>query len=140
MKKNDKPEDKIKVFMEICDDVSEGLSLRKSCAKHHISPKTFRKARKEIDEIGSQYTHAREDSTDALLDEMDEILDSVKKGTMKPDAARVIVDTIKWKLVKFYPKMYGDISKTQLIDDKGNGINPFEAFYKALCENKDYTR
>lgn len=31
-------------------------------------------------------------------------------------------------------------NKTQFVDDEGNGINPFEVFYKALCEKKDWTR
>ena len=46
------------------------------------------------------------------------------------------------KLVEFIAK-YTDqepAGKSMLVDNDGNGINPFEAFYKSICETKDYNR
>ena len=64
----------------------------------------------------------------------------LEAGEIDSATANVLINTEKWKASKFYPKMYGDRQQTQFVDDKGNGINPFDAFYKAVCEKKDYTR
>lgn len=46
------------------------------------------------------------------------------------------------KLVEFIAKYTGQepAGKSMLVDNDGNGINPFEAFYKSICETKDYNR
>lgn len=138
--KKNKTKDVLSVCFDICDDVAGGLSLMKACKQHKISHVTFRKLRRENQELESLYTHARESCTDALMEEFDEIMEKLKAQKIDPSSARVLLEALKWKLCKFYPKMYGDRMQTQIVDDDGKSINPFEAFYKKVCEQKDYAR
>ena len=132
--------DKEKIYAQLLQDVAEGLSLRKACAKHKISPFDFRLKMRKDETLQAQYTQAREDSTDSMLDEFNGIMEDLRANKIDSSTARVLLDALKWRLCKFYPKMYGDRQQTQFVDEKGNGINPFDAFYKAVCEKKDYTR
>lgn len=77
------------------------------------------------------------------------LIDNVQttKGKMETQTAillGLIAKAIKGdvRAIEFIRDTLGEnpSNKTQFVDDKGNGINPFEVFYKALCEKKDWTR
>jgi hypothetical protein len=64
---------------------------------------------------------------------MDEIWEGCRLGKYDPSTARVLIDTLKWKAAKYYPKMYGDKVQqehsgevTTNIISLGNGIKPNE--------------
>ena len=133
-----KKEDILKACLQICDDVQNGLSLVNACRKNNLSRSAFYEKLNCDENLANKYARARERSTDSMLDEFDALMKKLEAGEIDSSTARVLLDALKWKLSKFYPKMYGDMQKTQLVDE--NGSNPFEIFYKAICEKKDYTR
>jgi hypothetical protein len=59
-------------------------------------------------EFSDQYARARERRADARAERIDDLCDDVKAGTLKPDAARVIIDAEKWQAGKENSKRYGD--------------------------------
>lgn len=129
------------VFSAICDELSDGVTVEEACNKHGVLYRTFRKYIEKSDEnIGQLYARAREWRGEACLMKIDSIMRKLEAGEIDSATANVLINTEKWKASKFYPKMYGDRQQTQFVDEKGNGINPFDAFYKAVCEKKDYTR
>lgn len=98
---------------EICERVSNGERIKvilKSNDKYPSFP-TWCKWKRENIELLNLYTCSIQDKAENGDDTIDEILEDVKNGTIDPAQARVIIDTLKWKLSKYYPKMFGDSSK-----------------------------
>jgi len=104
---------------KICDQLSEGISLRTVCNVEDMPSKItvfswFRK----YPEFLTQYARAKEESADALFEETidiaDESLDDAKTysdskgGSAIVNAYRLKVDTRKWMMSKMKPKKYGD--------------------------------
>lgn len=118
----------------ICALLTEGKSLRSVCLQEDMPDKStvFRWLRENKD-FQDQYARAKEESTDAMYEEIRDISDdgiSVVKGSAEKKSGaiaqivRLQVDTRKWMMSKMKPKKYGD--KTDITSDgkaiQGNGI------------------
>ena len=55
-----------------------------------------------------KYARAKEDSSDALADDIQDIGDKVLTGEYEANNARVAIDAKKWIASKLKPKKYGD--------------------------------
>jgi hypothetical protein len=76
-----------------------------------------------------------QDKAESVDAQMDEIWDGCKNGLYDPATARLLIDTLKWKAGKYYPKMFGDkidhttdgekIQSTVIVN-LGSGLNPDE--------------
>lgn len=118
---------------KICEQLAEGTSLRTVCIPDDMpaASTVFGWLRKN-EEFVKQYARAKEESADALAEEIMDISDEsfgVVTGLDKSDNARVQamklrVDTRKWIMSKMKPKKYGD--KLDVVSDgkaiKGNTI------------------
>jgi hypothetical protein len=92
--------------LRICDLLSDGLSLRKICARADMPAKiTVLKWLGRIPDFAAHYAWAREMQADVGVDEMQEIADNPK---LDPADKRVRIDTRKWIAAKMRPKKYGD--------------------------------
>ncbi len=102
----------------ICNELSEGISLRTVCLAEDMPSKTtvFRWLR-ENKEFRNQYATAKDESADALFEETIDIadgsVDEAKQADPKASGAvvnaiRLKVDTRKWMMSKMKPKKYGD--------------------------------
>jgi len=128
---------------KICSLLAEGISLRTICSAPDMPSKTsvFRWMRTNED-FRVQYEKAKEESADALVEEMldiaDEnpvIIENDENGgvkTTKLDSAgiarnRLRVDTRKWVASKLKPKRFGD--KTAV---EHSGVVEIDHFNDAL--------
>ena len=68
----------------------------------------------ENPEFGTQCAHARALQIDALVDDMADIEDRVLTGEIKPDAARVVLDSQRWRAIKVAPQKYGDTKQVNV--------------------------
>ncbi len=114
---------------EICSQLSDGVSLRSICRQDDMpAASSVFKWLRENDRFSEQYTKAKEESADALVEDMLDIADNdvadvvlvdgvplVVDGEMvkqthsaKVAHARLRVDTRKWAASKLKPKKYGD--------------------------------
>lgn len=59
------------------------------------------------EEFRTKYARAREDQADTIFDGMSEVEDDVISGKLKADAARVVLDSRRWRAEKLKPKKYG---------------------------------
>lgn len=110
----------------ICDQLSEGASLRTVCAAENMPDKStvFRWLFNRKD-FCDQYTRAKEESADAMAEDVLDIADDGINDYMKVygddeevygwklngDAiqrSRLRVETRKWLMAKMKPKKYGD--------------------------------
>lgn len=114
-----------KIADEICGQLAEGRSLRTICKADDMpSCVTVYAWMRAHPEFLKQYTRAKEDSADALAEEMLDIADDgtndwyeqqISEGVVlkKPDTehinrSRLRVDTRKWIASKLKPKKYGE--------------------------------
>jgi len=108
----------------ICAELADGKSLRTICRSDDMpSVKTVFNWMRTRPEFLQQYTRAKEESADALSDEMVEIADDAANdwmATNDPDnpgykingehvqRSRLRIETRKWLASKLKPKKYGD--------------------------------
>lgn len=113
----------LELAKEICEKVSLGddvVNILK--AKKYPSFPTWCKWKRDNQELFKLYVNSVQDKSDVELNEMNEIQQELRDGTLTPAQANVLIQTIKWKLAKFYPKMYGERQELDLTT-KGEKIN-----------------
>ncbi len=102
----------------ICNELSEGISLRTVCLADDMPDKTtvFRWIRQN-EEFRNQYARAKEESADAqhevLMDLGDNAIDlsqsvDPKASSAVVQAVKLKADNLKWSMSKMKPKKYGD--------------------------------
>lgn len=140
MKKTNKPQKKEIDVDKILSLISEGMSLTRACKLCGSNKDIFRARTLENEELARRYARAQEDRGNAYADKIDEIEEQLRRGEIDAQTARVLIDSQKWKACKFFPRMFGERVQTQFVDEKGNDKDPFDNFYKAVCEKKDYVK
>lgn len=123
----------------LCQRIAEGRSLRKACglpdmpskrtvlrwlAAQDPTPPVVDGAIPRpgpFDAFRAQYARACAIRGEARGDEIDDYKAQLLAGTLKADAARVLIDATKWQASKEAPKKYGEA-----ITIKGDKDNPIE--------------
>jgi hypothetical protein len=96
------------VKQTILDRLAQGESLNAICKDEGLP--AFRTVMDWLEQDGdfrTKYARAREAQADVLFDGMAAIEGKVEEGSLKPDAARVILDSQRWRAEKLKPKAYG---------------------------------
>jgi len=108
---------------EICEEVANGKNIIATLKSNESYPSwsTFRKWKNEHSELSTLYVKAIQDKSEAVIFEMDEISAELRKGELDASTANVLIQTLKWKAAKFYPKMFGD-NKNVDVTTKGEAI------------------
>lgn len=93
----------------ICDQVADGENII-SVLKESSYPSwsTFRRWKNENEELRTLYVNSQQDKGIALENEIDDVMASLKAGEIDASTANVLIQTLKWKMAKFYPKLFGD--------------------------------
>lgn len=110
---------------QICEQLAQGLSMRTVCKADDMPcMSTVFKWLREKDEFSQQYARAKQESADALVEEMLDIADDGENDWMRRHGkdeedywvlngehiqrSKVRIDTRKWIASKLKPKKYGD--------------------------------
>lgn len=103
---------------QICNELSEGKSLRKVCESGGMPSKvTIFAWMRKYPEFLNQYARAKEESADAmnedLMDLGDEAINHAYNANPKASSAvvqavKLKADNLKWVMSKMKPKKYGD--------------------------------
>ena len=109
------------IFDEICVRIAEGESLRKICKDEKMpSLVAVWKWLNNDEELVKQYTRAREEQAETLVDQIQEICDAEipagidgKIDAAAVNQARLKIDSRKWIASKLKPKRFGDYTKVQ---------------------------
>lgn len=93
----------------ICDELADGDNV-KSILKDSKYPDwtTFRRWKNEHEELRTLYVSSQQDKAIALEMEMDDLKASLMAEEIDYRTYNVLVQTLKWKMAKFYPKVFGD--------------------------------
>ncbi len=102
-----------KLGAKLCDLLSEGRSVLAISKMAGMPPEsTIRgwahKAESSSDAFFASYARAREMGADHEFDKLEEIEADLRDGNIESDVARVLLDSIKWRLAKKMPRLYGD--------------------------------
>jgi len=100
----------------ICEDVANGGNIMDVLQSNEDYPSwsTFRRWKRDNDELRTLYINSVQDKAEALEKEMDEYRDMLLLKVIDAATYNTLVQTLKWKMAKFYPKMFGDNSKLTL--------------------------
>jgi hypothetical protein len=122
----------------LCAAIAEGLSLRTICKAEDMPAKsTFFKWLRLHPELKEQYAIAKEESADALVEDILDIADDASNDWMEVhdkdnpgyrlngehvQRSRLRVDTRKWYASKLKPKRYGERVQAELTGKDGGPI------------------
>ena len=69
-------------------------------------------------EFATKYARARMAQADTLFDRMEVVEEAVTAGSMDSHAARVVLDSMRWRASKLAPKVYGDRLDVSVSDNR----------------------
>ena len=123
---------------QICELVANGATIKKACKESGISYDAFRNWKNDKDEVLNLYVKAVQDKADIKDDCIEETLEKLERGEIDASTANVIIQTQKWRMSKYYPKMFGSnssidvtsqgdkITGSPIIIDNAQGEEPNE--------------
>ena len=118
---------------KICEEVATGGNIMTILENNNQYPSwsTFRRWKRENEELRTLYVNSQQDKAEALEKEMDDYRAMLLAKEIDAATYNTLVQTLKWKMAKFYPKVFGD--KT---DNTTNGRNTVSSSYKCLLTKK----
>lgn len=95
---------------EICSEVANGFNIKTVLSSKQEYPtfQTWCNWKRKNPELFDLYVKSIQDKAESVDEEIDFIYDGLKNGTYEPAQANVLIQTLKWKASKYYPKMFGD--------------------------------
>ncbi len=98
---------------DICDLVKDGMNIKEALKSKEDYPtfQTWCNWKRDNSELFDLYINAIQDKSESVICEIDEISKDLRNGILEPSTANVLIQTLKWKAAKFYPKMFGEKSQ-----------------------------
>ena len=127
-----KREDVMPKIDGILDAIAGGASLRKACNEAGIAHSTFLNLVMNDEALFDRYTRARKMQAAYLFDTLGAIEDGTLAKKIDPQAAKVVIDSRKWRLAKLHPKEYGEKSQVDMISSDGSMSAPKEIVIKLV--------
>lgn len=95
---------------EICDNVANGANIKTVLSSKTEYPdfSTWCRWKRENTELYNLYINAIQDKAESVDEEIDAIMHEARHSGMEASIANVLIQTLKWKAAKYYPKMFGD--------------------------------
>jgi len=99
-----------KLCEEICDKLADGENIKRilSSEIHYPDWTTFRRWKNNNEELRTLYVNSQQDKAIALENELDDLRDMLLTKEIDPATYNTLAQTIKWKMAKFYPKVFSD--------------------------------
>ncbi len=96
--------------VEICDKLADGDNIKRILNSDTNYPNwtTFRRWKQLNSELSTLYINSQQDKAIALENELDDLRDMLLSKEIDASTYNTLAQTIKWKMAKFYPKVFGD--------------------------------
>jgi hypothetical protein len=102
-------QDKAAIMDRIMAELETGRSLVQVCKGDGMPDReTVSRWMRDEPAYAAKYAQARAMQADTLFSEMADVEHKVQAGTMDSHAARVVLDSMRWRASKLAPKVYGD--------------------------------
>jgi len=120
--------------------IETGKSMREVCRMDGMPDHTtvIRWMRDDA-ALATRYARARTAQADTLFDRMEAVEEAVSAGTMDSHAARVVLDSMRWRASKLAPKVYGDRLDVQVSDTRISISGALAAAQARLVDVVDVT-
>lgn len=125
---------------KVITEIQTGRSLRQVCQDDGMPD--FRTVQRWIVSDGQfavRYARARMAQADVLFDRMEAVEEAVSAGTMDSHAARVVLDSMRWRASKLAPKIYGDRLDVSVSDSRISISGALAAAQSRLVDVVDVT-
>ena len=95
---------------DICDELADGKNIQEILGSNEDYPtwSTFRRWKNNNEELRTLYVSSQQDKGISLEEQIDEVMEGLKINKYDHSTANVLIQTLKWKMAKFYPKVFGD--------------------------------
>jgi len=105
------------VCLDICETIAVGGNIMNVLESRSDFPSwsTFRRWKRDNEELRTLYVNSQQDKAEALEKEMDDYRDMLILKEIDASTYNTLVQTLKWKMAKFYPKMFGE--KIDIVSD-----------------------
>lgn len=121
-------------------EIQTGRSLRQVCTDDGMPHFTTVLRWCSADgRFASKYAQARTAQADTLFDRMEAVEEAVTAGTMDSHAARVVLDSMRWRASKLAPKVYGDRLDVSVTDTRISITGALQAAQARLVDVLDVT-
>ena len=111
--------DKAQIMDQIMVQLELGRSLVQVCKEPGLPDReTISRWIRDEPGYAAKYAYARAMQADTLFSEMAEVEAKVQAGTMDSHAARVVLDSMRWRASKLAPKVYGDRLDVSVSDNR----------------------
>ena len=120
--------------------IETGKSMREVCRMDGMPDHTtvIRWMRDDAG-LATKYARARMAQADVLFDRMEAVEEAVSAGTMDSHAARVVLDSMRWRASKLAPKVYGDRLDVSVSDTRISISGALQAAQARLVDVVDVT-
>ena len=124
--------------VEICNELANGQNIKRILDANSEYPDwtTFRRWKQNNEELRTLYVSSQQDKAVALENELDDLRDMLTSKEIDSSTYNVLAQTLKWKMAKFYPKVFGD--KVDVTSgDKPIQITPPQIIFQAPKEEDE---
>jgi hypothetical protein len=117
---------------EICDKLANGNNIIRILKSETNYPtwSTFRRWKNDNNELQTLYVKAQQDKAMSIENKLDDLEDLLMSKEIDPSTYNTLAQTQKWKMAKFYPKVFGD--RIQHANDPENPITNESIDYSKL--------
>lgn len=111
--------------IEICNELANGQNIKRILDSNEQYPDwtTFRRWKQNNEELRTLYVNSQRDKAIALENELDDLRDSLTVKEIDSSTYNVLAQTLKWKMAKFYPKVFGDKIQTEHSGEIKTGVD-----------------
>jgi transposase-like protein len=103
----------------LLEQIEQGKSMREVCRQDGmVDHTTVIRWMRDDAALATRYARARVAQADVLFDRMEEVEEDVKNGVMESHAARVVLDSMRWRAAKLAPKVYGERIDVEVTDSR----------------------
>ena len=121
-------------------EIEAGRSLVQICREDGMPDRdTVSRWIRESPQLTAGYAHARAMQAETLFGRMGDVEEAVSAGTMDSHAARVVLDSMRWRASKLAPKVYGDRLDVSVSDNRISIKGALEAANARLAHVIDVT-
>ena len=133
-------QDKNAIMDRIMAELETGRSLVQVCKDDGMPDReTVSRWMRDEPAYAAKYAYARAMQADTLFSEMADVEHKVQAGTMDSHAARVVLDSMRWRASKLAPKVYGDRLDVSVSDTRISISGALQAAQARLVDVVDVT-
>ena len=88
------------------------------------------------EDVRAKYYLAQESRATAIDERIDETLEKVEAGVLEYNQGRLRIDTEKWRMAKFFPRLYGEQTQRIEVEHKASFIDELKRVQQAVEERK----